>query len=938
MVDLHRHDEYSTFDGFGKATELAELAKELGHTSLSTSNHGNTNGLVKHYKACKKYDIRCIMGVEAYFQPKRYSDEEKVGKDRYHLCLFAKNLKGYKNMNTLMYEGEKNKYYKPIITFDMLEEYNEGLICTSACVSGFISKAIGKDRIDVADKAIKKFKNIFGEDFYIEIQPYEIPQKGLQEKVNVELMKLAYKNDVKMILTSDSHYGKREEFDTYKKMHAIKAHAAKKEFDEDNIEKVYGERYMPTKKEICNRTLKMHKKDFEKLGKNPKEEILKMIKNLEEIEEKVEQDILDKLEQKLPKLAQGHDSYDVLLKKVKEGLKNRFKEYPEKRKKKDEYIDRCKQELEVIKAHDISDYFLIVQDYVLYSKSNGIPIGPGRGSVCNSQVAWALSITDVDSLKFGLDFRRFLRMDKKKLPDVDLDFATNRRQEVIDYLVHKYKGHAAQICSYGLYKVDNLVNDLAGVCGLDTTGDIDKEEKNMKRAEIANIKSFINSCIGEDENFYYDKVKQDSECKMYDKKYDNIIKHFSKLYKKMRFIGTHAAGVAITSENLLEYTSLRIVKDKETGIEKIYTSYDLADLDDVHVVKFDMLGLKTMESIGELRELTGNGPLNEKYLEDENVLTDFREGNCDGVFQFEKATARKILSNINADCFEDIVAASSMNRPGPLSLKMPDTYAHNKQNIEEAKASPFYKYTASTYGTIVYQEQLQIMCVEIGKLTWQEADRVMKLMKNAIASMGELEKINKDKHDLTEKFVKGAVENGYDEKLARHTFENMLVYTFNKGHGVGYGMISMEEGFYKHYYPLEYWYTKLKHCNDEANMAKFKEKAVASGALVFLPHVNYSADFSLRKIDGDKVIQEGIRVLKGVGPKAADFIEAERKANGIFRSYDDFYDRCKSRTVTSKVINILIEAGALEFNKKTYIERVKKYNSSLYMRGMKCAN
>lgn len=928
MVDLHRHDEYSTFDGFGKATELAKLAKELGHTSLSTTNHGNTNGLVKHYKACQKEGIKCIMGVEGYFQPKHYDEEERKDKYRYHLCVFAKNLKGYENLNKLMFNGEKNKYYNPIFTFEDLEKYSEGLICSSACIQGILSQAIVKGKIKVAENALRRFIEIFDEDFYIEIQPYKIDDDKTQEKVNVELMRLAIKYDVKMILTSDSHYGRKEDWDTYLKMHEIASH----NYD---IEQTYGERYMPTKKDLMNRMLKMHGQDLLDLGYVPRETIKDMMKNLDELEDKIEQDILDNLEQKLPQLVEGHDSYDVLFKNVQEGLKKRFKESPEKVKIKGQYIKRCKDELEVIKAHGISDYFLIVQDYVLWAKKRGIPVGPGRGSVCNCQIAWALEITDVDSLKFGLDFRRFLRMDKKKLPDVDLDFATDRRQEVIDYLVHKYKGHAAQICAYGLYRVDNLINDLAKVCGLNTVGkDVDSEQKKIMKAEIAAIKSYINSKIDDEDNFNYDIVSKESECRMYDRQYDNIIKHFSRLFKKMRYIGTHAAGVAITSENLLKYVGLRIVKDKETGVRKIYTNYDLADLDEVHVVKFDMLGLKTMESIGELRELTGNGPMPEEYLEDEKLLEEFRLGNCDGVFQFEKSTARNILSNIETDCFEDIVAASSMNRPGPLSLKMPQTYAENKANIDEAQKSPFYKYTSETYGTIVYQEQLQLMCVEIGKLTWGEADRVMKLMKNAIASMGELEQINKDKHDLTEKFVKGAVENGYNEDLARNTFENMLVYTFNKGHGVGYSIISVEEMFYKYYHPLEYWYTKLKHTHDDGNLAKFKEKAVAAGAIIFLPHVNYSADFTLRNVEGDKVIQEGLRVMKGVGEKAAEYIEQEKRKNGIFKSFDDFYDRCKSRTVTSKVIEILQKEGALEFNKKTYISRVTKYNSALYSRGV----
>lgn len=921
MIDLHRHDEFSLFDGFGKANELAELAKELGHSALSITNHGNTNGLVKHYQACKKAEINCIMGVEAYFQPIKYSDEERKEKKRYHLCLFAKNLKGYENINRLMYNGEKNKYYNPIITFDMLDKYSEGIICSSACVAGMMAQAIVAGNMKMAEKTCRKFIDIFGDDFYIEIQPYKIDNEGTQEKVNEALMDIAEKYEVKCLLTSDSHYGRKEDFETYLKMHEIAKH------DLNWVEETYSERYMPTELEIKKRFVKMHSKYCGGVDK-AKKMATNMMKNLDELESKIEQNILDKLELKLPKLSEsGKDSFDELLTKVKQGLKDRGVANDKR------YVNRCKNELKVIKKNGFEDYFLMVQEYILWAKSQGIPVGPGRGSVCNCQVAWALGITDVDSLFLGLDFRRFLREDKVKYPDVDMDFATNRRQEVIDHLIETYPGHAAQICSYGLYKVDNLINDLAKVCGLDTTEkDIDDSEKASRKAEIAAIKRYIKSCIDvESDSFVYDKIKDEAECKMYNKKYDNIIKHFGKLFKKVRFIGTHAAGVAITSDPLLKFCAIKLKDGKP------FTVYDLADMDDVHVLKFDMLGLKTMESIGELRELTGVKGLTNEMLEDDKLYEELRTGNCDGVFQFESSTARSILEEIKADCFEDVVAASSLNRPGPLSLKMPQTYANNKFNIDDAMESPFYEYTKETYGTIVYQEQVQLMCVEIGKLTWQEADRVMKLMKNAIASMGELEKINRDKEELTEKFVKGAIENGYDEKVARDMFEHILVYTFNKGHAAGYSLISMEEAYHKVYNPLEYWYVKLKYVNDDMKAASFREKAVAAGCVIFLPHVNYSADFSLKKFEGDRVIVEGISSLKGIGDKAASFIENERKENGIFLNYDDFYDRCvrKGSPVTKKVISILQEQGALEFKKKIYISRVTKYNSTLYAKAMR---
>ena len=459
MVDLHRHDEYSTFDGFGKATELAKLAKELGHTSLSTTNHGNTNGLIQTYQACKEVGIKAILGVEGYFLPKW---KEKVR--GYHLILIAKNLEGYENLNRIQYEGEKQKYYNPIWDFKLLKKYSKGLICTTACVAGYLAQCILQDNYELAEKFLIKLKSIFQDDLYIEIQPYKISDKGAQEKVNAEAIKLADKLGIKCILTSDSHRGRKEDLPTYIKMHEIAGHNTL------DIEQTYSERYMPTEKEIVDRFVLMHSPSTN--GGNKKIAVPASLKrakefilNLEEIENKCELNYLDSLPLLLPKLQGERSSFAELLSKVKSGLKERGKYKPE-------YIKRCKEELEVIKYHGFEDYFLIVADYVNWAKSKGIVVGPGRGSVCNSVVAYALKITEVDSILFGLDFRRFLRKDKKKFPDIDLDFETSRRHEVIEYIIAKYPGHSARICSYGLYKVDNLVNDLAKVCGLDTTGGV----------------------------------------------------------------------------------------------------------------------------------------------------------------------------------------------------------------------------------------------------------------------------------------------------------------------------------------------------------------------------------------------------------------------------------------------------------------------------------
>jgi DNA polymerase-3 subunit alpha len=901
MPDLHRHSEYSLFDGFGKAPELAKLAKEKGYTAIGISDHGNTNGLVQHYKACMAEGIKPILGVEAYFQPVKAKE-----KPRYHLCLFAKNLKGYKNINRIQFIGEKQKYYNAIVTLKELRKYNEGIICTSACIGGYISKAITEGKMKMADKMIKEYKNIFGDDFYIEIQPYTLSEPNLQEEVNVKLMKLARRNKVKCILTSDSHYGSKEDLDTYMKMHQIAKH------DKMDIKATYGERYMPTYEELTDRFVKMHAKDlgnseidgFDHANQLAEE----MIDNLREIEEKVENDILGQLPLMLPEYIEGEDSFNVLIKKVKKGLKIRGK-YTK------EYINRCKEELEVIKHHGFAEYFLIVADYVNWAKDNGIVIGPGRGSVCNSQVAYALRITEVDSLKFGLDFRRFLRKDKTKLPDVDLDFQTNRRQEVIEYLTTKYKGHASQICSYGLYKVDNLINDLVKVCELE-----DKEE-------IKKLKKFVNKYVV-DGRLEKEDLLNSQQARMYNTLYDNIIIHFAKLFKKVRFIGTHAAGVAITGGNILDYTSLKVSKDG-----KLYTNYDLGDLESINVIKFDILGLKTMESLSDLRKETGTKEFDEKYIEDEKIIKQFGEGETDGIFQFEKRTARDILKGIHTDCFDDVVAASAMNRPGPLSLNMPQQYAENKLNINEvARSKRYYDYTKETYGTIVYQEQLQQICVNIGGMSWADSDKVMKILKGSNLNEEYLRRVERDKKELTKKFVKGAVKNGLTKMEAKDLFEQLLVYSFNKGHAVGYTLISVEEMYYKVYHPTEYWYSKIKHAGNDGDLFKFILMAIKNGVVVFLPHVNYSALTTMRTVDGEKVIQQGLYKIKGVGEKAAKYIVDERNENGNFTSYEDFEARCRSRAVHKGVLSKLLDSGALEFDKRTYINRVVKYNSAMLAR------
>ena len=899
MVDLHRHDDYSLFDGLGKPMELARLAKELGYNALSTSNHGTASGLVEHYLACKEAEIKPILGVEVYFMP-----QFKKEGQRYHLCLFCKNERGYKNLNRILsYANVHNFYYKPIVTFELLEKFHEGLICTTACVASYVSQKIINNKLDVAEKALKKLKQIFNDDLYIEIQPYKISIAGMQEKVNVSLIKLANKLNIECVLTSDSHFGKKEEFDTFVKMHQMKSIPEKYDERAEWVKKTYGERYMPKPHDLEKRFIKMHGNDFS----NAKKLASKMCKNLDEIVEKVDDDIFAKFEMTLPEFSSNIDSESRLLNEIKKGLKKRGK-YNKK------YWERCMEEFDVIKEHGFHDYFLIVQDYVRWAKENGIAVGPGRGSVCNCEVAYAIGITDVDSMKFNLDFRRFLRKDKKKLPDIDMDFETAYRDEVINYLIKKYKGKAVQICSYGLFKVDNLLNDLFKVCFV------------TEKAEQSDIKKRVKKYIDEITRvFDYEAACNDTKLQVYNAKYDNIIKHFNRMYKKVRYIGTHAAGVAIVGTNIFDYTSI------EKHGNKLSSAYDLNNLEKISVVKFDMLGLRTMSVLKELRELTGK-VYDDSWLEDKEVLKQFTLGNTEAIFQFERNTAASILSSIHADNIEDICAANALNRPGPLGLGMPEQYAYNKAHKDEMKKTLFYKLTKETYGTVVYQEQITSICRNIGNLSWEDSDKVLKFMKGVNMTERSIKEKEREESKIRERFVEGAKEHNIKRKEAEEMFSKLLTYSFNKGHAMGYAIIALEMMWYKVHYPLYFWYVNLKYAPHDTEEFKYKKIAIENGTVILTPHVNGTALFGLKEVDGEICIQEGLKTIKGVGEKAAFAIEEERKKNGDYKDIDDMEDRLPKRVLNARVIKALKDAGACEFNTKKYFSNVLKYNMSIAAR------
>lgn len=874
--DIHRHDEFSLFDGFGSASQVAERAKELGYRACGSTNHGNITGLIKHFKACEANDINPILGCEFYFQPKINKE-----KPTYHLCLYASSMEGWRNLNKLISIANRpeNFYYKGRIDFSHLDAHSEGIVCSSACVAGIIPQAIIKGKYQTACRLVERFKGIFGNRFFLEIQPIELRGDGekrgeenTQIVVNKKLLRLAKEYKVYPIVTSDSHFIRKEDFPTYLKLHAIK---------KSTLGLGYKQRYMPSGDEVEKWIKKYNEPQFPLIEKGM-EKFLSVVGDSRE---------WFKFSGDMPNY--GDDAEETFI-EMKQRVRKKLKKDG---KFTQEYKDRMRTEFDVIHYHGFQDYFMIVQEYVNWAKKNGIAVGPGRGSAGNSLVNYGLGITLVDPIKFGNDFSRFLRKDKKKFPDIDCDFCKNRRTEVIQHIIERYKGQAAQTLTYGLYNVKNLVNDLAKVCGVEDKDDIEE------------IKKFLSKYCNDNENTVDEAIYNDKLVGIFNAKYDNIITHFLKLYGRVRYFGTHASSVILCSGDIEEKAGLMNVGGN------MKTSFDLHDIEYLGLLKLDILGLSSATQAKQLEEMTGE-KFSEDMLDDPKMLKQFNEDPV-GVFQFEKRGALELAQMIGINSFEDIVAGVALNRPGPLALGMHEQYRQNKENVPTD--TPWYKYTKTSYGTLIYQEQAMAIAREIGEYSPADADKIAKYDANHIP-----EEEAKKYHDM---FVKAAVKNGLSHEQAEEIFTSMLGYSFNRGHAVAYAMLAAQLCYYKAHYPDEFWCVTLANEWNESDIARDENIYIASGGLILTPHVNGTLNYELIEYEGEKVMIKGISQIKNVGEKAAAAIIDEMKKNGPYKDIDDLEDRIPKRILNSKVLESLRKAGAVCFNKKRYFEFVMKYNT-----------
>lgn len=880
FVNLHRHGDNSLFDGFGIAKNVVQYVKEIGQDSIGLTDHGSVSGLIEHYKECKNENIKPIMGCEIYFQIK-FNKEIKP----YHMCLHIQNKKGWSNLMIILTIANKEYfYYRGIVTLELLERYNEGLICSTACINGFHNRMLLEDKEDRGIAFLRKLKSIFKDRLFLEIMPYKVLSKDdidIQKKCDKFYIKVCEKLNIDIIITCDSHFARKEDYDTYKIMRKI---------GKSKYELQYSERFIQD-------TNRIYFKSNNYYGFDCKEYVL----NTKKLSNMVEDFDLD-FGNTIPKMTESNNKSKKILKKLCiKGMKIR----DIKDEVKDKYLIRLKKEYNVICELNFQDYFLLCYKIIKKVKEMNIAIGNGRGSGSGSLIVYLLGLFNVDPIKLNTIFERFLRLDKKQLPDLDFDISSKRRDELLNEVIdNMFKDRAAQIITYGYYRSLNLINDLCRVLEVEKE-DINLFKEAIKVAEESEI----------DLNNFDELLKHNNVLKELNEEYNDILYHFSKLYNQKRFIGKHAGGIAITNKKICNYTAIIKVHDK------FVTAFNLDDLEELGIVKIDLLGLKTVDVIEDLKHDTRDDKDIYEIIKDKKVLESFSQGNTIGIFQFEKKTAQKIFKSLGCNTIEDGNIVNSINRPAPLIMGVHDKVVEAKESGSN-KDTLWYKYTKDTYGCIIYQESVMKICRGLAGLEWGQIDKILKWIKKK--KLDEL-------HDFKNTFVNNVLKkyDNIDSEEIGNLWDNMSLYIFNKAHAVSYTLIAFQQMYYKINYKAQFWANTLKYEKDEMLREKYKKYAIEDNLLILKPHINCKAvRYKLRKLDGEYVIQEGLGMIKGIGEKTAEKIISL----GPFENKAQFINRVDKRSCNKKVMELLESNRCFQFDFKKYMQDVINYNSWYYTR------
>ena len=885
FVHLHVHSEYSLLDGMSRIKDLPVRAKELGMKAIALTDHGVMYGAVDFYKECKKNDIKPIIGCEVYVAP-RSRFEKEAGRDSgyNHLILLAKNKEGYQNLSKLVsLSFVEGFYYKPRIDLEILEKYSEGLICLSACLAGSLSQALIQDDMQKAEEIALWHKRVFKDDYYIEIQ-----HNGLRQQImiNQKLIQLARKLDIPLVATNDAHYLKKE--DSYFHEVLLCIQTGKRMSDEDRMRFETQEFYIKSPEEMADYF----------------SEFPDAIENTVKIAEKCNYDFefgVTKLPNyDVPEEYATHLDYfkDLCYK----GIKKRYGENPA-----EEVMSRLEYEISVIDKMGYVDYFLIVWDYINYAKSVGIPVGPGRGSGAGSIAAYAIGITDIDPLKYGLLFERFLNPERVSMPDFDVDFCYERRGEVIEYVERKYgKDHVSQIITFGTMAARMVIRDVGRVL------DYPYSETD-KLAKMIPMEVHITIPKALEQNREFKELYESNPS------VKQLIDIAIKLEGLPRQASTHACGIVITKDPVDTYVPLYV------NDGNISTQYTMNLLEELGLLKMDFLGLRTLTVISDTEKLVkqnrGIDVEYDKDMNDPKVYKLWANGESVGIFQFESQGMTNFMKELKPDCLEDIIAGVSLYRPGPMD-QIP-RYIKGKQNPghNEYTHPALEPILNVTYGCMVYQEQVMQIVRELAGYSLGRADLVRRAMgKKKLDVMAKEREyfINGQVDENGNVLVPGCVRNGIDKESANKIFDEMAEfakYAFNKSHAAAYSVVSYRTAYLKTYYPAEFMAATLN--SFLGNLDKVPVYIYECKRLnieILKPDINKSfTKFTVQ----DNKIRFGLGSIKNVGVSAIETVIEERTKNGEFKSFTDFCERIQNGTVNKKCIECLIKAGCFDSMNQT---------------------
>ena len=896
FVHLHLHSEFSLLDGANRIKDIPVRAKELGMDAIALTDHGVMYGVIDFYKACKKEGVKPIIGCEVYVAPRERTrkDKEPGVDNRYnHLILLAKNMQGYRNLSKLVSIGfTEGYYYKPRIDYEVLEKYSEGLICLSACLAGAVNQALLNGREEEAENIALWHKKVFGDDYYIEIQNNGIAEQTL---ANQKLVKLARKLNLPLVATNDAHYLKRE--DAYNHEVLLCIQTGKRMSDPDRMRFETEELYVKSPEEMIE-----YFKAFPEAIENT-------VKIAEEcnVEFEFGHTILPNYD--VPEGFETH--YDYLKKLCDEGLIKRYGENPSK-----EVIERAEYELGVIKKMGYVDYYLIVWDFIHFAKENGIPVGPGRGSGAGSILAYAIEITDIDPMKYDLLFERFLNPERISMPDFDVDFSDEQRQEVIDYVSKKYgHDHVSQIITFGTLAAKNAIRNVGRALDVPLS-EVDKIAKMIPNEVHITISKAL------EENVELRTLYESDE------KVKELLDISMALEGMPKNTSTHACGVVITKDPVDTYVPLY----ERDG--QISTQYIMTTLEELGLLKMDFLGLRTLSVIKNTIDLVKqNRGIDVEFdnkMDDPEVYKLWQEGSSCGIFQFESQGMTNFMKELKPDCLEDLIAGVSLYRPGPMDQipryvrgKVTGKYEYTHPSLE-----PILKVT---YGCMVYQEQVMQIVRDLAGYSLGRADLVRRAM-----GKKKLDVMAKERevfiHGQTDEngniIVPGCVRNGIDEESANKIFDEMAEfakYAFNKSHAACYAVVAYRTAFLKRYYAPEFMASMLNsYLGNLDRVPIYIDECHDLKIDILKPDINRS--YLKFTVDGGN-IRFGLGSIKNVGTEPVNAIVNERNKNGEYKSFTDFCERISDEAVNKKCIESLIKAGVFDEFEQTRATLLASFES-----------